>query len=87
VEWTNQLEFQTPAQLVSTFTAEAENVGECQASKEVKFLVQALKEVGYEGQDTRPATILADHQTAIKMASNPVNQPRAKHIDVAYHFV
>ena len=43
--------------------------------------------MGYEGQNIWPATILADNQAAIKMASNPINHPRAKHIDVAYHFV
>ena len=79
---------------VSTSTAEAEYVGQCLASKEVTFLVQALKEVGYKGEftspkgsDIRPAKILADNQAAIKMGSNPINHPRAKHIDVAYHFV
>lgn len=43
--------------------------------------------MGYEGEDTWPATILADNQAAVKMASNPVNHPRAKHNDVAHHFV
>ena len=31
--------------------------------------------------------LLADNQAAIKMASNPVNHARAKHIDIAYHCV
>jgi len=62
-------------QCVSTSSAEAEYVGECSAAKEVTFLVQALKEVGYEGSDTNPTTILADNQAAIKMGSNPVNHP------------
>ena len=43
--------------------------------------------MGYEGQITRPVIILADNQAAIKMTSNPVNHPRFKHIDVAYHLV
>jgi len=63
-------------QCVSTSSAEAEYVGECNAAKEVTFLVQALKEVEYEVSDTNPTTILADNQAAIKMGSNPVNQPR-----------
>jgi len=74
-------------QCVSTSSAEAEYVGECNAAKEVTFLVQALKEVGYDGSDTNPTTILADNQAAIKMGSNPVNHPRAKHIDTSYHYV
>lgn len=72
---------------VTTSTAEAEYVGECNAAKEAIFLAQALKEVGYEGPDTNPVTLLADNQAAIKMASNPVNHPRGKHIDVSYHYV
>ncbi len=51
------------------------------------FLVQAFKEVGYNGSDMNSTTILADNQAAIKMGSNPVNHPRAKHIDTSYHFV
>ena len=51
------------------------------------FLVQALKEVGYEDLDIKKVKLLADNQAAIKMASNSVNHPRAKHIDIAYHYV
>lgn len=74
-------------QCVSTSSAEAEYVGKCNAVKEVTFLVQALKEVSYEGSNTNPSTMLADNQAAIKMASNPVNHPRAKHIHTSYHYV
>ena len=74
-------------QCVSTSSAEAEYVDECNAAKELTFLVQALKEVEYDGSDTNPTTILADNQAAIKMGSNLVNHPRAKHIDTSYHYV
>jgi len=49
-------------QCVSTSSAEAEYVGECNTAKELTFLVQALKEVGYDGSDTNPTTILADNE-------------------------
>ncbi len=74
-------------QCVSTSSAEAEYVSECNAVKELTFLVQALKEVRYDGSDTNPTIILADNQAAIKMNSNPVNHPRVKHIDTSYHYV
>ncbi len=74
-------------QCVSTSSAEAEYVDECNAAKELTFLVQALKEVKYDDSDTNSTTILADNQAAIKMGSNPVNHPRAKHIDTSYHYV
>jgi len=74
-------------QCVSTSSAEAEYIDECNAAKDLTFLVQALKEVGYNGLNMNPTTILADNQAAIKMGSNPVNHPRAKHIDTSYHYV
>ncbi len=41
----------------------------------------------YEGSGTNSTIILADNQAAIKMSSNLVNHPRAKHIDTSYHYV
>ena len=35
----------------------------------------------------RPVRLLADNQSAIKMASNPVNYLRMKYIRNKYHFV
>ncbi len=32
-------------------------------------------------------TLKADNQAAIKIASNPINHPRTKHIDSCYHVV
>ncbi len=74
-------------QCVSTSSAEAEYVDECNAVKELIFLIQALKEVRYDDSDTNSTIILADNQAAIKMSSNPVNHSRAKHIDTSYHYV
>ncbi len=74
-------------QCVSTSSAEAEYVDECNAVKELIFLIQALKEVEYDGSDTNSTIILADNQAAIKMSSNSVNHLRAKHIDTSYHYV
>ena len=50
------------------------------------FLIQALKEMRYEGLNTNSIIILTDNQAAIKMASNPVNHP-PKHIYISYHYV
>ncbi len=67
-------------------SAEAEYVDECNAVKEMIFLIQALKEMRYEGLNTNSIIILTDNQAAIKMASNPVNHP-PKHIYTSYHYV
>ncbi len=74
-------------QCVSTSSAEAEYVNECNAVKKLTFLVQALKEMKYDGLNTNSTIILADNQAAIKMSSNFVNHLRVKHIDTLYHYV
>ncbi len=33
----------------------------------------------------RTVLLLADNQAAIKLAINPMNHPRVKHIDIQYH--
>ena len=70
---------------VATSTPEAEYVGECNAAKESVFLAGSLKGIGYEGSDVDTVLFLADNQAAIKLAINPVNHTRAKHIDIQYH--
>ncbi len=74
-------------QCISTSSAEAEYIDECNAVKELIFLIQALKEVRYDDSDTNSTIILADNQATIKMSSNLVNHLRAKHIDTSYHYV
>ncbi len=74
-------------QCISTSSAEAEYVDECNAVKELIFLIQALKEMRYDDSNTNSTIILADNQATIKMGSNLVNYPRAKHIDTSYHYV
>ena len=34
-----------------------------------------------------PITILSDNQSALKIAENPANYRRAKHIDIRYHAI
>lgn len=47
----------------------------------------SIEELGYGGRNRGPATILADNEAALDMASNPVKHQRAKHIDVACYYV
>ncbi len=74
-------------QCISTSSAEAEYIDECNAVKELIFLIQALKEMRYNDSNTNSTIILADNQVTIKMNSNFVNHSRAKHIDTSYHYV
>ena len=58
-------------------------MGECHAGKEAVFLANALKSFGYSVNG--PVPLKADNKAAIKLADNPINHPRAKHIDIQYH--
>ena len=66
-------------------TAKAEYVSEYNAAKKSVFLAGSLKEIGYKESDVDTVLLFANKQTAIKLANNPVNHPRAKHIDIQYH--
>ena len=70
---------------VAASTTEAEYMAEAAAAKEAIWLRKLLGDLGVKV----PATIkiMADNQSAIKLASNPVTSARSKHIDVLYHFV
>ncbi len=46
---------------------------QCNAIKEIIFLIQALKEMKYEDSNTNSIIILTDNQATIKMNSNLVN--------------
>jgi len=74
-------------QCISTSSAEAEYIDECNAVKELIFLIQALKEMRYDDSDMNSTIVLTDNQATIKMNSNFVNHSRAKHIDMSYHYV
>ncbi len=54
-------------------SAEVEYINECNAVKELIFLIQALKEMRYDDSDMNSTIILADNQATIKMNSNLVN--------------
>ena len=72
---------------ITTSTAEAEYVGECNASKEAVYLTEALDSIGYDEYDVQQVQLMTDNQAAIKLAHNSFNHSRSKHIDIQFHFV
>jgi hypothetical protein len=68
---------------VAASTTEAEYMAQAGAAKEALWLRKLLRDLGAT-VDT--VDILADNQSAIKLAKNPVTSARSKHIDVIYHF-
>lgn len=70
---------------VALSTAEAEYMSLAEAVQEALYLRQLLHELGYT--QTEPTTIFIDNQSAIKIAENPVQHQRTKHIDIKHHLV
>jgi hypothetical protein len=69
---------------VDLSTAEAEYivVGHCCA--QLLWMRQTLSDYGYQ---LRKVSLLCDNESAIRMADNPVEHSRTKHIDIRYHFL
>jgi hypothetical protein len=69
---------------VDLSTAEAEYilVGHCCA--QLLWMRQTLRDYGYK-LSTVP--LLCDNGSAIRMAENPVEHSRTKHINIRYHFL
>jgi hypothetical protein len=84
ISWTSKKQ-----RSISTSTTEAEYVALCQAGKQAVWARGLLRELGYtdllEKQFTVP--ISCDNESAIKLAENPENHARSKHIDVQFHYI
>ncbi len=59
----------------------------CNKEKESVFLAGSLKGIGYKGSVIDILLLVVDNQADIKLAINPVNHFRAKHIDIQYNKV
>jgi hypothetical protein len=65
-------------------TAEAEYVTTGACCAQLIWMKQTLRDFGCE-QSKIP--LLCDNEGAIKLADNPVNHSRTKHIDIRHHFL
>jgi hypothetical protein len=65
-------------------TAEAEYVTTDACCAQLIWMKQTLRDFGCE-QSKIP--LLCDNEGAIKLADNPVNHSRTKHIDIRHHFL
>ena len=69
-------------QSVASSTTEAEFLALATTSRQAVWYLNAFTQLGYN----IPITIMADNASSINVAENLINNPRTKHIDVAYHF-
>ena len=71
--------------MVSLSSAEAEYRSMAAASKEIRWLIQLIVDLGVSV--AKPVLFYCDSQAAIHIASNPVFHERTKHIERDCHFV
>ena len=69
-------------------STEAEYMAVSEAAKQAIWIRHFLYSIGKETvYNMAPTTIYEDNQGAIKLADNPVNHPKTKHIAVRYHAI
>jgi hypothetical protein len=71
--------------IVALSTCEVEYVAASSTVCEAIWLMNLLKELEHPQEE--PIVIYVDNQSAIKLAKNPVQHGRSKHIDTRYHFL
>jgi hypothetical protein len=69
---------------VALSTAEAEYIAAGHCCAQLLWMRQTLKDYGYK---LSKVPLLCDNESAIRMAANPVEHSRTKHIDIRYHFL
>ena len=71
--------------IVSCSSTEAEYIALSTTGKEALWLRKVEKEL--RGERDEAVIIFEDNESTIKLASNPINNDRSKHIDVRYHML
>jgi hypothetical protein len=69
---------------VAPSTAEAEYIAIGHCCAQLLWMRQTLRDYGYK---LRKVPLQCDNESAIRMAYNPVEHSRTKHIDIRYHFL
>ncbi|WVZ51614.1 hypothetical protein U9M48_002742 [Paspalum notatum var. saurae] len=69
---------------VSLSTAEAEYIAAGSSCAQLLYMKQTLKDYGVE---LTRIPLLYDNESAVKLANNPVQHSRTKHIDIHHHFI
>jgi len=79
ISWKSQLQ-----KTVATSTAEAEYMAACATTKEAMWLKTLLAGLG--SPVSGPIKLATDNEACLAIIKHHVTSPKAKHIDVAYHF-
>jgi hypothetical protein len=68
----------------SSFHCRAEYIATDHCCAQLLWMRQTLRDYGYK---LSKVPLLCDNESAIRMADNPVEHSRTKHIDIRYHFL
>ncbi|WVZ70699.1 hypothetical protein U9M48_019342 [Paspalum notatum var. saurae] len=69
---------------ISLSTAEVEYIAAGSSCAQLLYMKQTLKDYGVE---LTRIPLLCDNESAVKLANNPVQHSRTKHIDIHHHFI
>jgi hypothetical protein len=69
---------------VALSTAEAEYIAAGHCCAQLLWMRQTLRDYGYK---LTKVPLLCDNESAIRMADNPVEHSRTKHMAIRYHFL
>jgi hypothetical protein len=69
---------------VALSTTEAEYITAGHSCAQLLWMRQTLRDYGYK---LSKVPLLCDNESAIRMADNPIEHSRTKHIDIRYHFL
>jgi hypothetical protein len=69
---------------VALSTAEAEYIAAGHCFAQLLWMRQTLRDYGYKFSKV---PLLCDNESAIRMADNPIEHSRTKHIAIRYHFL
>jgi hypothetical protein len=69
---------------ITLSTAEAKNVAASSCCAQLLWMQQTLKDYGYT---MNHVPLLCDNESVIKIAYNPCEHSRTKHIDIRQHFL
>jgi hypothetical protein len=69
---------------VALSTTDAEYIATSHCCAQLLCMSQTLRDYGYK---LSKVPLLCDNESAIRMADNPVEHNRTKHIDIRYHFL
>ena len=69
---------------VALSTAEAEYIAAGACCAQILYIKQTLLDYGIV---LEKVPLLCDNESAVKLANNPIQHSRTKHIDICYHFL